>query len=395
MSNYDLSSQQPIYMDHHATTPVEPRVLDAMLPFFTQCFGNAASVDHLYGAEAEKAVKIAQQQVAQLINAKRDKDIIITSGATEADNLAILGTAEKYKTKGKHIITCKTEHKAVLDSCKYLESKGWQITYLPVNKYGLVDPDNVRRAITPQTVLISIMAANNEIGTIAPIAEIGKIAHEHGIFFHTDATQAVGYIPIDVKSMNIDMLSISAHKLYGPKGVGALYVRSLNPHIRLEPLIHGGGHQSGMRSGTLNVPGIVGMGKAAEIAGQEMDAESQHLRKLRDRLWEGIRANIKGVELNGHPSQRLPHNLSIYIPGIESRKLILKLHKVVAFSIGSACTTAEIEPSHVILALGYGEERAHSSVRFGLGRQNTEEEVDFVVANLFEVVRSSIRAAVL
>jgi cysteine desulfurase len=385
-----IELSQLIYMDHHATTPVDPRVLEVMLPFFTECFGNAASIDHLYGLEAERAVKKARQQVALLLNANPE-EIIMTSGATEADNLAILGAAEKYGHKGKHIITCKTEHKSVLDACYYLEGKGWQVTYLSVDQYGMIDPELIRNAITPQTILISIMAANNEIGTIAPIAEIGKIAHEHGVLFHTDATQAVGYIPIDVEKMNIDMLSLSAHKIYGPKGVGALYVRRLHPRVRLTPLIHGGGHERGMRSGTLNVPGIVGMGKAAEIVGKEMSVESRRLSKLRDHLWMGIKSSVDGVQLNGHPSERLPHNLSIFIPGVESRALVFALKNVMAFSTGSACTTAKVEPSHVILALGYGEERAHQSVRFGLGRKNTQADVDFVVPQITAAVATMRR----
>ncbi len=376
--SYSNVSHHPIYMDHHATTPVDPRVLEAMLPYFTECFGNAASIDHEYGAEAGQAVENARTQIAQLINSRPD-EMIFTSGATEADNLAILGVAEQYESKGNHIITCVTEHHAVLDPCYYLQSKGWRVTYLPVDQYGLVDPDAVAKAITPQTVLISIMAANNEIGTIAPIAEIGKIARQHEVLFHTDATQAVGHIPIDVEAMNIDLLSLSAHKFYGPKGIGALYVRKRQPRVKLAAQMHGGGHERGMRSGTLNVTGIVGMGKAAEIAKSEMQAEGKRLQGLRDRLWEGLQANIAGIQLNGHPTQRLPHNLSIFIPGVESRALVVKLKHDVAISTGSACTTAKVEPSHVILALGFGEERAHRSVRFGLGRKNTEAEVDFVV----------------
>ncbi len=377
MSEHNNLAGRPIYMDHHATTPVDSRVLDTMLPYFTQCFGNAASVDHEYGGEAFQAVEKARKQLAQLINARHD-EMVFTSGATEADNLAILGVAEQYAKKGKHIITCVTEHHAVLDPCHYLESKGWQVTYLPVDKYGLVDPGVVQQAITPQTVLISIMAANNEIGTIAPIAEIGKIAREHEVFFHTDATQAVGHIPIDVEAMNIDLLSLSAHKFYGPKGIGSLYVRKLQPRVKLVSQMHGGGHERNMRSGTLNVPGIVGMGKAAEIADQEMEAEGQRLKELRDRLWEGIQANIEGIELNGHPTQRLPHNLNVFIPGVESRALVVELKHEIAMSTGSACTTARVEPSHVILALGYDEERAYCSVRFGLGRSNTLQEISIV-----------------
>ncbi len=365
-------------MDHHATTPVDPRVLEAMLPYFTEVFGNAASIDHQYGAEAARAVETAREQIARLINARSD-EIIFTSGATEADNLAILGVAEQYADRGDHIITCVTEHKAVLDPCRYLERKGWRVTYLPVDQQGLVDPDDVRRAITPRTVLISIMMANNEIGTLAPIAEIGQIAREHEVIFHTDATQAVGHVPVDVEAMNIDLLSMSAHKIYGPKGIGALYVRKRFPRVRLAPQMHGGGHERGMRSGTLNVPGIVGFGKALEIAAREMEAEGKRLRKLRDRLWAGLRDRLGDVQLNGHPTRRLPHNLNIAIPGIEARSLLVQIKHNVALSTGSACTSAKVEPSHVILALGYGEERAYCSVRFGLGRENTESDVDFVI----------------
>jgi len=392
MGNSDGLSRHPVYMDHHATTPVDPRVLEAMLPHFSQVFGNAASVDHEYGAEAAHAVENARQQVAQLINAQPD-EIIFTSGATEADNLAILGVAEQCADRGNHIITCVTEHKAVLDPCRYLERKGWQVTYLPVDQYGLVDPDNVRRAITPQTVLISIMMANNEIGTLAPVTEIGQIAHEYEVLFHTDAAQAVGHVSVDVEAMNVDLLSMSAHKIYGPKGVGALYVRKRHPRVRLAPQMHGGGHERGMRSGTLNVPGIVGLGKALEIAEQEMEAEDQRLRGLRDRLWAGIQAELDDVQLNGHPTQCLPHNLNIAIPGIESRALLMQLKNDVALSTGSACTTAKVEPSHVILAMGYGDKRAHCSVRFGLGRGNTEYDVAFVIERLVIAVQNLRRLA--
>ena len=386
MPKHDTPSRRPIYMDHHATTPVDPRVLEVMLPYFTQCFGNAASIDHEYGGEAFQAVENARRQIAQLINAKYSDEIVFTSGATEADNLAILGVAEQYSDKGKHIITCVTEHHAVLDPCEYLEDKGWQVTRLPVDQYGLVDPNAVQRAITAQTVLISIMAANNEIGTIAPIAEIGRIARQHEVLFHTDATQAVGHILIDVEMMNIDMLSMSAHKFYGPKGIGALYVRKRQPRVKLVSQMHGGGHERGMRSGTLNVPGIVGIGKAAEIAGLKMKTETQRLRELRDRLWKGLQANIEGLQLNGHPTRRLPHNLSVFIPGVESRALVVQIKHEVALSTGSACTTAKVEPSHVILALGYGKGRADCTIRLGLGRGNKEDDMDFVVQRLASAV---------
>lgn len=378
----------PIYMDHHATTPVDPRVLDKMLPYFTEVFGNAASIDHEYGAQAQQAVEKAREETANIIHASPE-EIIFTSGATEADNLAILGTANQMADKGRHIITCVTEHKAVLDTCKYLENQGWSVTYLPVDQQGLVDPNDVRKAITPNTVLISIMAANNEIGVLAPIAEIGKIAHEMGVLFHTDATQAVGYVPIDVEKMNIDLLSLSGHKVYGPKGIGALYVRKRHPRVKLAEQMHGGGHERGMRSGTLNVTGIVGLGEALEICRSEQKTEFTHLSDMRQQLWNRLKQNVDGAELNGHPSQRLPHNLSIFIPGVESRSLLVLLKHDVALSTGSACTTASVEPSHVILALGYGEERAHQSIRIGLGRFNTEEEIEYVNNRIEEVVRTS------
>jgi len=376
-SETDGISRRPIYMDHHATTPVDKRVLEAMLPYFTECIGNAASIDHEYGAEAGRAVEQARQQIARLINSQPD-EIIFTSGATEADNLAILGVVGQYADRGNHVITCVTEHKAVLDTCHYLEQRGLKVTYLPVDQYGLVDPDDVRRAITPQTVLISIMAANNEIGTLAPVAEIGRIAKEHEVLFHTDATQAVGHVPVNVGETNVDLLSMSAHKMYGPKGIGALYVRKRHPRVRLEIQMHGGGHERGMRSGTLNVPGIVGLGKATEIAKQEMEAEGQRLRELRDLLWVSLQEGLEGIQLNGHPMQRLPHNLSVAIPGVESRSLLVQLKHDVALSTGSACTTAKVEPSHVILALGFGESRAYSSLRFGLGKGNSEADVRLV-----------------
>lgn len=386
MPDQSSISRRPIYMDHHATTPVDPRVLEAMLPYFTEVFGNAASIDHEYGLDAARAVETARQQVASVINA-RPEEIVFTSGATEADNLAILGTVEQYANRGNHIITCVTEHKAVLDTCAYLERKGCQVTFLPVDHQGLVDPDDIRRAITSNTVLISIMMANNEIGVIAPVAEIGRVAKEHGVPFHTDAAQAVGHVPVDVVALGVDLMSISAHKVYGPKGVGALYVRRSSPRVRLVEQMHGGGHERGFRSGTLNVPGIAGLGEALEIAHKEADVERQRLRSLRDRLWAELQAGLGDLLLNGHALQRLPHNLSVAIPGIESRSLLVQLRRDVVLSIGSACTTAKVEPSHVIVALGFGEERAHSSVRFGLGRQNTDADVDYVVQRMTKAIR--------
>lgn len=377
--------KMPIYMDHHATTPVEPRVLEAMLPYFTEIFGNAASKDHEFGFQANQAVEKARTQIAALINARSD-EIIFTSGATESDNLALFGVAERYADKGDHIITCVTEHKAILDAAKRLESLGKAVTFLGVDQYGCVDLGELRAAITPKTILISIMAANNEIGTLAPLAAIGKIARENGILFHTDATQAAGYIPLDVQKQYIDLLSLSAHKMYGPKGIGALYVRRSNPRVRLAPIIYGGGHERGMRSGTLNVPGVVGFGAAAEIAKREMLTEGKRLKQLTEQLFSGLREHIDGIDLNGHPTERLPHNLNIYIPGIESRAFITGL-KDLAIATGSACTSASVEPSHVIMALGFGEQRAHSSLRFGLGRSNDRDQVLYA-ADL--VIRRSI-----
>jgi cysteine desulfurase len=376
----------PIYMDNHATTPVDKRVLEAMLPYFSEKFGNAASRNHSFGWEAEEAVDRARGQIAQLINAK-SKEIIFTSGATESDNLAIKGVVEFYKEKGDHIVTCVTEHKAVLDSCRALERAGKAtVTYLPVDKYGMVDPDSVRKAITDRTVLVTIMYANNEIGTIHPIAEIGRIAREHGVVFHCDAVQAVGKIPVDVDRDHIDLLSISAHKIYGPKGVGALYVRSKGPRVRITPQMDGGGHERGMRSGTLNVTGIVGLGKACEIAAAEMAEENRRLLDLRDKLQAGIFERLDEVFLNGHPTERLPGNLNVSFAYVEGESLLMGLHDI-AVSSGSACTSATLEPSYVIRALGVSDELAHSSIRFGLGRFNTEEEVDFVTDRVAREVK--------
>jgi cysteine desulfurase len=376
----------PIYMDHHATTPVEPRVVEAMLPYFTEVFGNASSKDHEFGYQASQAVEKARGQVAKLINARPD-EIIFTSGATESDNLALFGVIEKYVSKGDHIITCITEHKAILDAARRIEGLGKRVTYLPVDQYGWVDLDQLRAAITPQTILISIMAANNEIGTLAPLAEIGRIAREYEVLFHTDATQAVGYMPLDVQKMQIDLLSLSAHKMYGPKGVGALYVRRSNPHVRLVPTFYGGGHERGMRSGTLNVPGIVGFGVAAELARREMGELAPRLRELTHQLWTGLQEQIDGIALNGHPTERLPHNLNVYIPGVESRAFITGL-KDLAIATGSACTSASVEPSHVIAALGFGEARAHGSLRFGLGRGNDGEQVVYAIDAVLHKART-------
>ena len=366
-----------VYMDNHATTRLDPRVLEAMLPFFTEHFGNAASRNHAFGWAAEAAVDRAREQIAKLINAK-PKEIIFTSGATESDNLALKGVVEFYKEKGNHILTVPTEHKAILDTCKALERKGLaQVTYLPIDEFGLVDPDDVRKAITDKTILISIMHANNEIGTVQPLGEIGKIAKERGVLFHTDATQGVGKLPVDVEAMGIDLMSFSGHKIYGPKGVGGLYVRSRNPRVRLTPQMDGGGHERGMRSGTLNVTGIVGFGKACEIAGELMTRETERILRMRERLNEKITSALDEVYLNGHPTRRLPGNLNISFAFVEGESLLMGL-KDIAVSSGSACTSATLEPSYVLRALGIGDDLAHTSIRFGLGRFNTDEEVEYV-----------------
>lgn len=367
----------PIYMDNNSTTRTDPRVVDAMLPYFTEKFGNAASRSHPFGWEAEAAVEEAREQIAGLIGASA-KEIIFTSGATESNNLAIKGVAAMYKKKGNHVITQATEHKAVLDTCKRLERDGCQVTYLPVDKTGQVSAEQVRAAITDKTVLVSIMAANNEIGTVQPVKAIGRLCKEKGILFHTDAVQAVGKIPLDVEEMGIDLLSLTAHKIYGPKGVGALYVRKRDPRVRLEPQMDGGGHERGMRSGTLAVPMIVGLGAACDIARREMPAETERTYRLRERLRQGIMDQLPETYLNGHPTDRLPGNANISFAYVEGEGLMMGI-KDVAVSSGSACTSASLEPSYVLRALGVGDELAHSSIRFGIGRFNTEAEVDFVV----------------
>jgi cysteine desulfurase len=375
----------PIYLDNHATTPMDPEVLKTMLPYFTDVFGNAASRNHEFGWTAEAAVEKARAQIAKLIGAS-DKEIIFTSGATESDNLALLGVAEMYREKGRHIITSPIEHKAILDSCHHLETKGFTVTQVPVDKYGMVTADAVKAAIRPDTILVSIMAANNEIGTINPIAEIGKVCRDHGIFFHTDAVQALGKTPINVEKMNIDLLSMSAHKMYGPKGVGALYVRRKNPRVRLAPIIHGGGHERGMRSGTLNVTGIVGFGKAAELAMKNMEIEIPRIKMLCDRLWDGIRSQLDEVYLNGHPTERLANNLNISFAFVEGESLMMGM-KELAVSSGSACTSASLEPSYVLKAIGVGEDLAHTSIRFGLGRFTTEAEIDYTIDKVVSTVK--------
>jgi len=375
----------PIYFDNHATTPTDPRVVDAMLPYFTMKFGNAASRNHAFGWEAEKAVDNARKQIADLIGAT-SKEIIFTSGATESDNLAIKGVAEMYAEKGNHIITAATEHKAVLDTCKKLEKHGYRVTYLPVKADGLVDLDMLRESITDKTILITLMYANNEIGVIQPVKEIGKIAHEKGVLFHTDGVQAAGKVPVDVIKDNIDLMSMSAHKIYGPKGVGALYVRRKSPRVQITAQMDGGGHERGMRSGTLNVPGIVGMGEACALCQREMPEESRRLSHLRDKLRNRFETELDEVFINGSMEHRLPHNLNMSFAYVEGESLLMGINDV-AVSSGSACTSATLEPSYVLKALGVGDDLAHTSIRFGLGRFNTEEEVDYVAGRVIEVVR--------
>jgi len=375
----------PIYMDNQATSPLDPRVLEAMMPYLTSKFGNAASRNHQFGWEAEKAVEAAREQIAQLIGAS-GKEIIFTSGATESNNLAIKGIAEMYRERGNHIITQVTEHKAVLDTCKRLEKNGYRVTYLPVKADGLIDMDDLKRAIDEKTILVSIMAANNEIGVLQPIREIGKLCHEKGVLFHTDAVQAAGKVPFNVIEDNVDVASLSGHKIYGPKGVGALYVRRRNPRVQIAAQIDGGGHERGMRSGTLNVPGIVGLGKACEIAQQELAAESIRLRGLRDRLQHKLEAELDYIHVNGSMEHRLPGNLNVSFVYVEGESLLMGINDV-AVSSGSACTSATLEPSYVLKALGLGDDVAHSSIRFGLGRFNTEGEVDYVAAKVIQIVK--------
>ncbi|MCC6647233.1 MAG: IscS subfamily cysteine desulfurase [Polyangiaceae bacterium] len=380
-----MAPKLPIYMDYHATTPLDRRVLDAMLPYFSETFGNAASRSHVFGWRAEEAVEIARERVARLVGADSAKEIAFTSGATESDNLAIKGVAEFYKDKGDHIITSVIEHKAVLDSCKRLEKQGFRVTYLGVDQQGRVSPDDVAQAITDKTILVSIMLANNEVGTVQPIAEIGAITRARGVLFHCDAVQGVGKVPFDVSKMNVDLASITAHKIYGPKGVGALYVRRSKPRVRLVAQMDGGGHERGMRSGTLNVPGIVGFGRAAELLVTEGAAEAERLTALRERLAKKL-FQIEAVTLNGHPTLRLPGNLNIAFSYVEGESMMMAI-KDVAVSSGSACTSASLEPSYVLRAMGVGEELAHSSIRFGLGRFTTEEEIDYVGQLVTDKVR--------
>ncbi len=381
----DGAVKLPIYMDNHATTRTDPRVLEAMLPYFCEIYGNAASRNHEFGWIAEKAVDGAREQVAKLIGAT-GKEIVLTSGATESNNLAIKGVAEMYREKGNHIITELTEHKCVLDTCKRLEKHGYRITYLPLKKDGLIDLDQLKDAMTDDTILVSIMTANNEIGILQPIREIGKLCHERGVLFHTDAVQAVGKVPFNVIEDNVDLASISAHKIYGPKGVGALYVRRRNPRVQLVAQMDGGGHERGMRSGTLNVPGIVGLGKACEIAQQEMAEESVRLLAMRESLREQITSQLDEVYINGSMEHRLPGSLNISFAYVEGESLLMGINDI-AVSSGSACTSATLEPSYVLKALGAGDDLAHSSIRFGLGRFNTQAEVDYVATKVVDVVK--------
>jgi cysteine desulfurase len=387
-------------MDHHATTPVDPRVLDAMMPYLTRAFGNASSRSHVFGWEAEAAVDEARRQVAAGMNAS-PKEIVFTSGATESDNLATLGAARAYRAKGNHVVTALTEHHAVLDSCHVLEREGFEVTYLAPDRTGRIEAASVAAAIRDETVLVTLMLANNEIGTILPLSEIGVACRARNVLFHTDAVQGFGKIPFDVEAMSIDLASVTAHKLYGPKGVGALYVRARKPRVRLEPILHGGGHERGMRSGTLNVPGIVGFGKAVEISLAERDDEARRLRLLRQRLFAGITGELTGVSLNGPPlpalesdgslppgveDRRLPGNLNLSFEGVEGEALLMSL-KDIAVSSGSACTSASLQPSHVLKAIGVPDDLAHASIRFGLGRENTAEEVDFTIGAVGVAVR--------
>jgi cysteine desulfurase len=372
-----MAIKLPIFMDYHSTTPVDPRVIEEMLPYFNEKFGNAASRSHSFGWTAEEAVDYSRERIGKLIGAQSEKEIVFTSGATESNNVAIKGIAEFYKDKGNHIITTVIEHKAVLDTCKRLEKEGCEVTYLPVNKEGLIDPEQVRNAITDKTILVSIMLANNEIGTVQPLEAIGKITREKGVLLHSDAVQGVGKVPFDVQKMNVDLASITAHKMYGPKGVGALYVRRSKPRVRLVAQMDGGGHERGMRSGTLNVPGIVGFGKAADIMLKEGKTEGEKLFALRERLRKKFQTSLEETYVNGSMEHRLPGNLNISFNFVEGEAMMMAI-KDVAVSSGSACTSASLEPSYVLRALGVGDELAHSSIRFGLGRYNTEEEVDFV-----------------
>ena len=377
--------QLPVYLDNNSTTRVDPRVLEAMLPWFTEHYGNAASRHHGFGWKAEEAVDDARARVAALIGAD-PREIVFTSGATESDNLALKGIVAMYRRQGDHLVTGATEHKAVLDVCKRLQLDGLRVTYLPVDATGRITAEQVAEAVTDRTILVSVMAANNEIGTLHPIAEIGKLCKRRNVLFHSDAVQAAGKVPLDVEAMGVDLMSLSAHKMYGPKGVGALYIRRRNPHVRLEPLFDGGGHQRGMRGGTVNVPGVVGMGVACDLCRQAMPEESQRTRTLRDRLHRGLLERLDGVTLNGHPTERLPGNLNVSIVGVRGEALLMSLRQI-AVSSGSACTSANPEPSYVLKALGVEDELAHASLRFGVGRFTTAEEIDFAIDEVTRNVR--------
>jgi cysteine desulfurase len=382
--------QRPIYLDCHATTPVDPQVLEAMLPYFTEHFGNPSSVSHAYGWEAEAGVKQARETIAQAIN-DSPEEIIFASGATEANNLAIKGVAEAYFSQGQHIITVATEHRAVLDPCQYLESLGFEVTYLSVGEDGLIDLETLKQTIREDTILVSVMAANNEIGVLQPLAEIGAICREKEVLFHTDAAQALGKIPLDVEAMKIDLMSLTAHKLYGPKGIGALYVRRRQPKVRLASQIQGGGQERNFRSGTLYSPQIVGFGKAVELALAEMESEAERQSKLRDRAWEQL-SQLEGIDLNGHPTQRLPGNLNLSVAGVDGTALILGLQPVIAVSSGSACSSQSTAPSHVLTALGRSQTLANASIRFGLGRFTTAEEIDRAIAHTKTTIESLRKA---
>ncbi|MBI4388435.1 MAG: IscS subfamily cysteine desulfurase [Candidatus Omnitrophica bacterium] len=377
----------PIYMDCNATTPVDPRVLEKMLPYFKEVFGNAASKNHPFGRAAEEAVETARKKIARAVHVSEECEVIFTSGATESNNLAIQGVARQFQDRGKHIITCVIEHKSVLDTCRYLETGGFQVTYLPVDREGVIDLQQLESAITDKTILISIMHANNEIGVVQPVAEIGRMAKKKGVFFHCDAVQSIGKIPVDMQALSVDLLSLSAHKLYGPKGIGALCVRKRNPRVRLTPLIYGGGHEQGLRSGTLNVPAIVGFGEAIEIAMREMVEESKRIFLFRESLRTQIVTALERVYVNGSLKHRLPGNLNLSFPFVEGESLLMELSEKVAVSTGSACTQLSMEPSYVLKALGIGENLVHTSIRFGLGRFTTEEEVNFVANYVVTIVK--------
>lgn len=375
----------PIYLDYNATTPTDPRVVEAMLPYFTEIYGNAASRNHSFGWTAEKAVSSARDMLGSLIGTS-GKEIVFTSGATESNNIAILGVAEFHKDKGRHIISSPIEHKAVIDPYHYLEQQGYDVTFLDVDAHGCINLEQLEQSIRPDTILVSLMGGNNEIGTVNPLEEIGRITRKHGVLFHTDATQAYGKIPLDVERMNIDLLSMSAHKMYGPKGIGALYVRRKKPRVRLSPIVFGGGHERGMRSGTLNVTGIVGFGKAAELCAEEMASEAERLIGLRQRLYEKLTAELDYVFINGHPTERLPNNLNLSFGYVEGESLIMGISDI-AVSSGSACTSASLEPSYVLRSLGVGDDLAHSSIRFGFGRFTTVEEIDYTAEQVSSAVK--------